>query len=81
MASTTKLEFIDQGFRDILSADGTKSCVEGIASSIQMNAGPEYESDVSFFGPGHRWMGFVHTTNVESMKDEAENKTLTKAVR
>lgn len=81
MASKTKIEFISKGFQDILSSDGTRSCVESVSSQIKANAGPDYEADVSYYGPGHRWMGFVHTTNYDSMKDEAENKTLTRAVK
>lgn len=81
MASKTHIEFIDKGFQDILSSEETKSCVETIVNSIQTNAGPGFEGEVSYYGQGHRWMGFVHTTDKDSMKDEAENKTLTKAVR
>jgi hypothetical protein len=81
MASKTKLQFIDKGFRDILSSEGTKSCIESVTSSIQTKAGPDFEGEVSYYGQGHRWMGFVHTTDHESMKEESENKTLTKAVR
>ena len=81
MASKTHIEFIDQGFREILSSSGTKTCVESVAQSIQAKAGNGFEAETSYYGQGHRWMGFVHTTNRESMKDEAENKTLTKAVR
>lgn len=81
MASKTHIEFIDQGFREILSSSGTRTCVESVAQSIQAKAGNGFEAETSYYGQGHRWMGFVHTTDRESMKDEAENKTLTKAVR
>ena len=78
MASKTKLKFIDKGFQDILSSDRTMSCIESVTSGIQAKAGPDFEGEVSYYGQGHRWMGF---TNYESMKEESENKTLTKAVR
>lgn len=81
MASKTKLTFINKGFQDILSSEGTKSLVESTAQNIASRAGQGFEADVSYFGQGHRWMGFAHTTDFESMKEEAENKTLTKAVR
>jgi hypothetical protein len=81
MVSKTKLVFIDKGFQDILSAPGTLDAVKATTESIQAKAGQGYEADTSYYGQGHRWMGFVHTTDTESMKDEAENKTLTKAVR
>lgn len=81
MASKTKLVFIDKGFQDILSTNGTLEAVKAVTDSIQAKAGQGYEADTSYYGQGHRWMGFVHTTDTESMKDEAENKTLTKAVR
>lgn len=76
-----KLQFIDKGFQDILSSSGTRTCVEGVAQSIQAKAGNGFEAETSYYGQGHRWMGFVHTTDYESMKSESENKTLTKAVR
>lgn len=76
-----KLQFIDKGFQDILSAPGTLDAVKAATESIQAKAGQGYEAETSYYGQGHRWMGFVHTTDTESMKDEAENKTLTKAVR
>lgn len=81
MASKTKLVFIDKGFQDILSTNGTLEAVKAATDSIQAKAGQGYEADTSYYGQGHRWMGFVHTTDTESMKDESENKTLTKAVR
>lgn len=81
MASKTKIQFIDKGFRDILSSEGTKEVIQSTANNIKTRAGAKYEADVSYYGQGHRWMGFVHTTDLESMRDEAENKTLTKAVR
>lgn len=79
-ASSIKLEFIDKGFQDILSSPGTKECVENVAKSIQAKAGNGFEAETSYYGQGHRWMGFVHTTDSKSMKSESENKTLTKAV-
>ena len=80
MTSKTKIQFIDKGFRDILSSSGTRTCVESVAQSIQAKAGNGFEAETSYYGQGHRWMGFVHTTDYESKKSESENKTLTKAV-
>lgn len=81
MASKGKLEFIDQGFRDILSSEGTNSVITEVSNSIASKAGKGFESAVSYYGVGNRWIGFVHTTDYKSMKEESENKTLTKAVR
>lgn len=81
MASKTKLQFIDKGFRDILSSNGTLDAVKSAADSIQSRAGQGFEAETSYYGQGHRWMGFVHSTDLKSMKEESENKTLTKAVR
>lgn len=80
MASKTTLKFIDKGFSDILSSAGTKTCVENAAQAIQAKAGNGFEAETSYYGQGHRWMGFVHTTDAKSEKSESENKTLTKAV-
>lgn len=75
-----KLQFIDKGFQDILSTPGTLEAVRSAAESIQAKAGDGFEAETSYYGQGHRWMGFVHTTDLKSMKSESENKTLTKAV-
>lgn len=57
MASKTKIQFIDKGFRDILSSEGTKEVIQNNANSIKARAGAKYEADVSYYGQGHRWMG------------------------
>lgn len=81
MASKSKIEFIDEGFRGILSADGTQSMIQMVADDIASRAGNGFEAEVSYFGAGHRWMGFVHSTDRKSMIAESEHKQLTKAVR
>lgn len=82
MAKTKiKLEFIDAGFKQILKSEGTREIVESQANAIQQRAGDLYESQVVYGYGGSRWVGFVHNIDNKGAKDEAENKTLSKAVK
>lgn len=81
MAKKTKIEFIDQGFRDVLGSDGCKTKLEEVASEIANRAGDGFEPHVKYYGPGHRYIGFVNATTYEALKNESENKVLSGAVR
>lgn len=84
----TKIEFISDGFHDILCSDGVKELVTETASRIQSeaNAGIEGESEgfsnktwMGGYGGG-RWVASVSTTDKASIIAESENKALSKAV-
>lgn len=82
----TVLEFVSEGFRAILLGDGVKSLVESATSTIESNAnamsrtgGFESSVFVGGFGGG-RWVGSVGTTDYQSMRDEAEDKVLERAI-
>lgn len=81
MAKKGKIEFIDQGFIDVLSSDGCKSKIEEVTSSVASRAGANFSPHVKYYGPAHRYIGFVNPNNFEGVKEEAENKVLSSAVR
>lgn len=81
MAKKSKIEFIDQGFIDVLSSDGCKAKVEEVTSSVASRAGANFSPHVKYYGPAHRYIGFVNPNNFEGVKEEAENKVLSSAVR
>ena len=75
------LEFNSDGFRSILLGGGVKSLVESVTENIRANAGDGFESSVFVGGyGGGRWVGSVGTTDYESMRAEAEDKILERAI-
>lgn len=92
--SDIELEFDSEGFRQILMSEGVKSVVQNATDQIAARAngnltdgGSEgYEGDVlasprmSGYGSGGRWVGFVRALDYKAMADEAENKSLSRAV-
>ncbi len=86
-----KIEFISEGFKQILMSDGVKALVESEANKIRdkANAGisGEFETDgyktttmVGNYGGG-RYVSYVQATDFGAAQEEAEHKTLTKAVK
>ncbi len=89
-----KIEFNSAGFREILLSEGVRNVVseatQGIASRANGNltdsSSEGYEGDVvqsprmSGYGNGGRWVGFVRALDYKAMADEAENKSLSRAV-
>ena len=85
---STKIEFISQGFKDILFSSGTKELLQGISDDIRdkanqdMPQGEGFASNVQSGGyGGGRYIAFVRTETTEAALEESENMTLTKAVR
>lgn len=83
-----KIEFVDKGFKDILASDGVKNLVEqhteAICSRANANLTQDSEGYVTKIYPpsdGVRWVGVVAATDHASMVDEAENKSLSRAVQ
>lgn len=88
MATNIRLEFISDGFKQILESDGVRELVQETADNIKdrVNAnntrgGQGFESNViqGNYGGG-RWIGFVKSTDRESDIAESEDKALTGAV-
>lgn len=92
--SEIRITFISEGFKAILTGEGVKGVVETATKNIEAKANANltaensegYEGDVvmsprmSNYSNGGRWVGFVRATDYEAMVDEAENKSLSRAV-
>ena len=92
--SDVTIEFNSEGFREILMSGGVQSVVSDATQQIAARANANltddkstgYEGDVlesprmSSYGNGGRWVGFVRATDYRAMRDEAENKSLSRAV-
>lgn len=88
MASETRLVFNSAGFREVLLSEEVKNLVTEKAEEIRDKAdgnntrgGEGFYSNVEVGGyGGGRWLGFVGTTDKESMTAESEDKALTRAL-
>ena len=85
---STKIEFISQGFKDILYSPGTKELIQNIADEIRDRANQDMPSGEGFSSKvysggygGGRYIGSVKTDDDAAALEESENMTLTKAVR
>ena len=84
-----KLEFISDGFRQILMSDGVRALVEKTTNDIKQKADSGILGKAEGFKAhvfkggygGGRWVGSVYTTDFGTMAAEAERKVLTKAVK
>lgn len=94
MITGMDITFNSEGFREILTSEGVRAVVEEATQKIANNANANltdptsegYEGDVlmsprmSNYGNGGRWVGFVRALDHKAMADEAENKSLSRAV-
>lgn len=89
-----EITFNSEGFRQILTSSGVQGVVQSATNRIAANANANltlesegYQGDVlqsprmSKYGYGGRWVGFVRALDYNAMLDEAENKTLSRAVQ
>ena len=76
-----KIEFIDRGFKEILRQQGVWDVVREETVAIKQRAGENFEADIAFGYNNTRPVGFVHSINQLGAQEEAENKTLSKAVK
>lgn len=93
MATQVKIEFNPEGFETILTSAGVQDVIreqtQMIADRANANnsrGGAGFKSDVAIKPVGkafrsNRAIGFVYTTDHESMVAEAEDKALTRAVK
>ena len=84
MAKKVRIEFISDGFREILSGSGTAGVVDEVSNQIASNAsahGGEWKVD-GFMGSygGGRYIGIVAADDYEAMVAEAVDKALSTAV-
>lgn len=79
----SKIEFISDGFRQIVNSDGCQELVrdiaEDIASKANANAGLD-SFQAQTVQARTRWIGLVSSTDAESYQAEAEDKALTGAI-
>lgn len=89
MASEVRIEFIGEGFGEILRSEGTKELVQTITEEIGSKAnannsrgGEGYRTSVEQSGryKNRRWVGFVSSTDKQSVIAETEDGALTRAV-
>lgn len=86
---SVRIEFISEGFHQVLTSGETKALIEGHADAIKARAdanlnGAESEGFnekvvMGGYGGG-RWVGIVGTSDLATVITESENKALTKAV-
>lgn len=78
-----RIEFISEGFREILNSDGCQELVqqtaEGIAERANANAGLD-TFEATSVRAGTRWIAFASTTDKASLAAESEEKALTRAI-
>lgn len=82
-----RIEFISEGFREILTSQGTKQLIDTTAQEIADRAnansgladGFQPDTIEGRYGGG-RYIGFVSTATKEAKKAEAENGALTGAI-
>ena len=88
MAKQIRLQFISEGFRQILTSSEVQALVSETADNIKARADANITEESDGFKSrtwlgnygGGRWIGSVSTTDKASMIAEAENKALSKAV-
>jgi len=73
-----QIELNSQGVRDLLRSPEIRGDLERRAGAIARTAGPGFVAD-STVGP-NRARASVGTTDIESMRAEAEDRTLTRAI-
>ena len=80
----SKIEFISEGFRQIVNSNECQELVrditEGIASKANANAGLD-SFQAQTVQARTRWIGLVSSTDAESYQAEAEDKALTGAIK
>ena len=81
------IEFINDGFKQILASDGCRQVVEETTQEIADKANDRnargrtgFDSKVVFGSRAGRYVGFVHTTDNNSEIAESEDGALTGAV-
>ena len=81
------IEFVNDGFKAILSSDGCRELVEQTVSEVADKAnannsrgGTGFETKVEFGSRAQRFVGFVHTTDKNSEIAESEDGALSRAV-
>lgn len=87
---SVRLEFISDGFKELLCSSGVQGVVESAAAGIQARANANanlsedstgyYMRTVQGSSKAGRWLGFVGATDHETLVAESEYQALTKAM-
>lgn len=89
MANKVEIEFISEGFEQILTSAGTMSAVQSATNEIRTRANANNTRGGTGFYSGtrigraygsERALGFVYTSDKKSAQAEAEDKALSGAV-
>lgn len=82
MATKIRLEFLNEGFQQVINSSHVRSLVESTAQDVAARAGDGFEvTPVAMnFGGSPRPGATIRTTDDESRKAEAERKALSRAV-
>ena len=90
MSGKMKIEWVHEGFEQILCSDGARQVCEEIATEIQGKANADLTSEdspgfamggkITWAYGSKRWMYFVHTTDRATMLAEQYDQVLSKAV-
>lgn len=75
-----EMEFIDEGFREILRSDAVAQVVNEQAERILSQCGEGYETHGFMGWYGSRYVAVVSAQTYEARLDTATNKTLQRAV-
>jgi len=84
-----RLEFIGEGFGEILRSEGTRDLVQQVTDEIgnkangnNVRGGEGFRTSVEQSGryKNRRWVGFVSTTDKKSVTAETEDGALTRAI-
>ena len=81
----TKIEFINEGFRDVLQSEGVKDLLTDVTDQVCADANANYGGDgfktnVILGGKAQRYLGFVYAFDKESAIAESEDSALTRAI-
>jgi hypothetical protein len=90
MKDVVRIEFVGEGFGEILRSDGTRDLVQSVTDEIGANAnannsrgGTGFRTSVEQSGrfKNRRWIGFVSTTDKNSVIAETEDGALSRAIQ
>ena len=73
-----KIELNDAGFEALLNSQEVEALCQSEAQAIANRAGSGFKA--STLKSGTRYIGFVSATTSASLREESENKTLSRAV-
>lgn len=80
---SVRIEFLSDGFKAILNSTETQNLLQNECDAIASRASAGLDGEgfrAHTVKAGTRWVGFVGTTDLESIRAESEDKALSRAV-